>query len=50
MTSSSSLDSSWKGSIRVRSNDKNVERIAKSLVKKIEDINISEEVMERVMG
>ena len=34
----------------MRSNDKNVKRIAKSLVKKIENINISEEVMERVMG
>ena len=34
----------------MRSNDKNVKKIAKSLVKKIENINISEEVMERVMG
>ena len=33
----------------MRSNDKNVKRIAKSLVKKIENINILEEVMERVM-
>ena len=49
-TSSSSLDSSWKRSTRVRSNDKNVKKIAKSLVKKIENINISEEVMKRVMG
>ena len=48
--SSSSLDLSWKRSTRVRSNDKNVKKIAKSLVKKIENINISEEVMKRVMG
>ena len=34
----------------MRSNDKNVKKIAKSLVKKIENIDISEEVMKRVMG
>ena len=34
----------------MHSNDKNVKRKAKSLVKKIENINISEEVMKRVMG
>ena len=34
----------------MRSKDKNVKKIAKSLVKKIENINISEEVMKRVVG
>ena len=34
----------------MRSNDKNVKKIAKSRVKKIENIDISEEVMKRVMG
>ena len=34
----------------MRSNDKNVKRIAKSLVRKIENMNTFEEVMERAMG